>query len=167
MAQVFFVRCQLRDRTQRLLAENVYWDSITEDELGPPEKENAFDSSLVHWADLTALNGMKSARLSVTGSTKQAGGWLTATVTLKNESNVPAFFVRAEIVNNADGDEILPITWSDNYVTVFGGESIILEARYRLADSGGPERTIRVQGHNFALITGTLESSLSAIGTHH
>ena len=73
MAPVFFVRCQLRDRSQRLLAENVYWDSNTEDELGPPEKENAFDSSLVHWADLTALNSMKTARLSANRQ-RQADG---------------------------------------------------------------------------------------------
>jgi exo-1,4-beta-D-glucosaminidase len=167
MASVFFVRCQLRDRAQHLLAENVYWHSNTEDELGPPEKENAFDASLVHWADLTALNSMKPARLSVTGSTKHAGGWLTATVTLKNESNVPAFFVRAEIANIAGGDEILPITWSDNYVTVFGGESIALQARYHVADSGGSARMVRVEGHNVPVITGTLESSLSATDTHH
>ena len=29
IASVFFVRCQLRDRTEHLLAENVYWDSNT------------------------------------------------------------------------------------------------------------------------------------------
>ena len=98
----------MRDRTQHLLAENVCWDSNTEHELGPPEKENAFDASLVLWADLTALNSMKPARLSVTGNDKQTDGWVTAAVTLKNESNAPAFFVRAEIVNNANGDEILP-----------------------------------------------------------
>jgi exo-1,4-beta-D-glucosaminidase len=167
MASMFFVRCQLRDRTQHLLAENVYWDSNTEDESGPPEKENAFDASLVHWADLTALNGMKPARLSVTGNEKQTEGWVTAAVTLKNESNAPAFFVRAEIVNNTNGDEILPITWSDNYVTVFAGESIALEARYRAADSGGPARTVRVQGHNVSVITATLESSPSAGGSRH
>jgi exo-1,4-beta-D-glucosaminidase len=103
----------------------------------------------------------------VTGNAKQTDGWVTADVTLKNESNVPAFFVRAEIVNNANGDEILPITWSDNYVTVFGGESMTLEARYRVADSGELARTVRVQGHNLPVITATLESSVSATGGRH
>ena len=110
---------------------------------------------------------MTPARLSVTGNDKQTDGWVTAVVTLKNESNAPAFFVRVEIVNNANGDEILPVTWSDNYVTVFGGESITLEARYRAADSGGDARTVRVQGHNVAVITATLDSSLSATGSRH
>jgi len=153
LSPVFFVRCQLRDRSGRLLADNVYWQPVTEDVLGPADKENAFDSTQISWADLTALNNMKSAKVSATGSVQAADGWSIATVTLKNESTVPAFFLRAEIVNTAEGDEILPITWNDNYVTLFGGESMTLEARYRQPDSGGGLRLVRVAGHNLAVIT--------------
>ena len=156
---VFFVRCQLRDRDGRLLADNVYWQSSTNDELGPPDKENAFDSSQLSWADLTALNNMKVAKVSVAGSAKEADGWSTVTVKLKNETNVPAFFVRAEIVNDANGDEILPVTWTDNYVTLFAGESITLEAHYRVADSSGMAPLVRVQGHNLAMIIEKLDES--------
>jgi exo-1,4-beta-D-glucosaminidase len=164
---VFFVRCQLLSRDGHVIAENVYWGSNTDDELGPPEKENAFDATQVRWADFTALNNMKTAKLSVTGNTKRTDGWLTATVTLKNESTIPAFFVRAEIVNNADGDEILPVTWNDNYVTVFGGESMTLEARYRAADAGGSGLKVRIQGHNVPMMTGNLASSVSATTSGH
>jgi exo-1,4-beta-D-glucosaminidase len=156
---VFFLRCQLRDRDGRLLAENVYWQSSTNDELGPPDKENAFDSSQLSWSDLTALNTMKAAKISVAGSAKQADGWSTVTVKLKNETNVPAFFVRAEIVNDAHGDEILPVTWTDNYVTLFAGESITLEAHYKAADSSGMAPLVRVQGHNLAMMIGKLDES--------
>jgi exo-1,4-beta-D-glucosaminidase len=154
---VFFVRCQLADRDGRMLAENTYWQSNTNDELLPPDKENAFDSSQPSWADLTALNNMKAARISVTGTAKEADGWSSVTVKLKNETNVPAFFMRAEIVNDATGDEILPVTWTDNYVTLFGGESITLEAHYRAADSSNKVSLVRVQGHNLATMIEKLD----------
>ena len=145
---VFFVRCQLRDKGGKLLADNVYWQPNSEDVLVPPEKENAFDSSEVSWADLTALNGMKPASVSMRGFVQEKNGWTTATVTLINESKVPAFFLRAEIVPNADGNEILPVTWTDNYVTIFGGESVTLQASYRSADAPRGTLMVRVAGHN-------------------
>jgi exo-1,4-beta-D-glucosaminidase len=166
LTPVFFVRCQLREPDGRLLADNVYWQSATQDVLGPPDKEKAFDSSQVAWADLSALNSMKVAKISAIGKTTEANGWSTATVTLKNESNVPAFFVRAEVVNSANGAEILPITWTDNYVTVFGGESITLEAHYRTADSGGMAPLVRVQGHNVPIITEKLNASSTRDANH-
>ncbi len=92
LGPVFFVRCQLRVKDGPVIAENVYWSSNTDDELGPPEKENAFDATLTRWADFTALNSMKTGKLSVTANTKQADGWLTATVTLKNEIECSRIF---------------------------------------------------------------------------
>jgi exo-1,4-beta-D-glucosaminidase len=155
---IFFVRCQLRDRNGRILAENIYWDSTAKDVLVPPDKENAFDASQVEWADLTPLNRMKPASVAATGRLHESDGWITANITLRNQSTVPAFFLRAEIANSADSNEILPITWSDNYVTIFGGESTMLEARFRASDvrQGGIE--LRVAGHNVPVVTEALEA---------
>jgi len=166
ISPVFFVHCQLRTRDGQLVTDNVYWDSTKNDELGPPDKENAFDSSHPAWADLSAVNNMKAAKISATGKMTVTSGWSSVMVTLKNESPVPAFFVRAEIVNTVEGDEILPVTWSDNYVTIFGGESMTLEARYRVADSGGLSPMVRVQGHNVSLTTEPVGNSLPATTSH-
>jgi len=153
LPSVFFVRCQLRDRNGQSLADNVYWDSTSEDVLAPPDKEKAFDSSQIAWADLTPLNSMKPATVAVTGQSSESDGWITARVLLRNESSVPAFFVRAEITNSGDADEILPVTWSDNYVTIFGGESMMLEARFRTSDAGHGGMVLRVGGHNVPAFT--------------
>jgi exo-1,4-beta-D-glucosaminidase len=157
LPSVFFVRCQLRDRNGRILAENVYWDSTAQDVLVPPDKENAFDSSQIAWADLTPLNAMKPATVAATGQFSESDGWITANVMLRNQSSVPAFFLRAEITNSGDGDEILPVTWSENYVTLFGGESMMLEARFRTADAGHGGMVLRVAGHNVSAFIGKLE----------
>lgn len=154
---VFFIRCQLRDRGGHLLADNVYWDSTAMDVLVPPDKENAFDSSQTAWADLTALNSMKPAAIAATGRFSESDGWITAKIMLNNQSKVPAFFLRAEIANSADSDEILPVTWSENYVTIFNGESTTLEARFRVSDVGHGGMVLRVAGHNVPVVTAKLE----------
>ena len=57
-----------------------------------------------------------------------------------------AFFERAEVLSTHDGDEILPVEYSDNYVTVFPGESV--ELRATLPGSGAEANWVRVQGYN-------------------
>ena len=47
-----------------------------------------------------------------------------------------------------DGDEILPITWDDNYVTMFAGETKTLQARYKVSDAARQTPFLRVHGHN-------------------
>ena len=38
-----------------------------------------------------------------------------------------AFFLRAEITKGMDGEEILPITYDDNYITIFPHEMRTIE----------------------------------------
>jgi exo-1,4-beta-D-glucosaminidase len=70
------------------------------------------------------------------------------TSTLTNRSKTPAFFIRAEVTRAATGDEILPILWDDNYVTLFAGETKKLQARYAVTDAPGSGTFVRLQGHN-------------------
>jgi exo-1,4-beta-D-glucosaminidase len=51
-------------------------------------------------------------------------------VVLANPGPAIAFFARVEISGTADGDELVPVRWSDNYVTLLPGESRTLEARF-------------------------------------
>jgi exo-1,4-beta-D-glucosaminidase len=76
---------------------------------------------------------------------------VTVTVTLTNRSKAPAFFLSAEVIGGSGGDEILPILWDDNYVTVFAGETKELQARYKVTDSPALPPFLRLQGHNVAL----------------
>ncbi len=144
----FFVRCQLKGADGRLLADNTYWQSTSDDDLGTSNPDNAFKLSQLSWADFTGLNQMPEAQVETRSEVQQGDGWVSTTVTLTNRSKGPAFFLRAEIVSGVGGDEILPITWDDNYVTLFAGESRTLIARYKAADAVGVIPYLRLQGHN-------------------
>lgn len=151
LSPAFFVRCQLKSGDGHLLADNVYWQSTTDDDLGSPETEDGFKLTQRSWADLTALNHMPAADVAMGSSVQQAEGWVTVTLKLTNRSTAPAFFIRAEVIGGSGGDEILPTLWDDNYVTVFGGETKVLQARYKLADAPSSPPYLRLKGYNVAV----------------
>jgi len=72
----------------------------------------------------------------------------TAEITLTNNSRHIAFFIRAEVTKGEDGDEILPITYDDNYVTLFPHESRTIEAHFEASQLGGAAAAVRVAGYN-------------------
>ncbi len=146
---VFFVRCDLYDGAGRLLADNVYWQSQRRDDVGDPLNDTAFELRQVSWADVTALNSMRPAALQV--SARVTADRDRVTIGLHNTTRAIAFFTRAEVTATRDGDEILPIEYTDNYVTVFPGETVDLEAD--LADSPMAPHFVRVTGYNTAPVT--------------
>ena len=75
---------------------------------------------------MTALNWMPRVPLQVSAHRTDAAGENGVTIRLHNPTQRVAFFERAEILNAPDGDEILPIEYSDNYVTIFPGETVDL-----------------------------------------
>jgi exo-1,4-beta-D-glucosaminidase len=72
----------------------------------------------------------------------------TATVTLANLTNRIAFFVRAEIIAGDKGGEILPITYTDNYLTLMPHESKTIVATYGAPSKPERATALRIEGYN-------------------
>ena len=68
------------------------------------------------------------------------------TLTNTGSGKVPAFFVETKLRDSA-GNQIAPVYWSDNDVTLWPGESLTLTVNYA-AVSGTPQ--IQVSGVNVA-----------------
>ncbi len=151
---VFFVRCELLDESGEVVTENVYWQSQQADDVGPPGNDAAFDSTQVSWADMTALNYMAKAPLDVSAvqnSADTGGAGQKVTIRLHNPSQRVAFFERAELLDAPDADEILPIEYDDNYVTVFPGETVEIDGRVPETGTTAPRASwVRVTGYNSA-----------------
>src|SRR6266478_975094 len=93
------------------------------EDLGEPKNDVVFKTDLTQWADLSALNKIPRAVLKTSVKAGIDNGENTATLTLSNLTNRIAFFVRAQIIAGDKGEEILPITYADNYLTVMPHES--------------------------------------------
>ncbi|KAH7027588.1 family 2 glycoside hydrolase [Microdochium trichocladiopsis] len=162
VSDVVFLRLVLKDDQGAVLSRNVYWLSPTIDTLDWDES-TWYYTPVTEFADLKALTELEPADVTVTLDTapmpKRSTVSLheqtpnqhqirdihdgTLTVVLENKSEVPAFFIRMNLVD-AEGEDVLPVFWSDNYVTLWPHEKVELQVR------GDGAAAIQVSGGNVA-----------------
>jgi len=148
LTSVYFVRCELFNAAGTRLVDNVYWQSTTLDDFGDPANDDddvSYDQA--SWADLTALNTMPKVALKVTGTIRHINGRGHFFVALHNPSQHIAFFERAFVTRGKDGVEVLPILYSDNYVTVFPGETVHLDGSFDDKYIDGSSPWLCVEGY--------------------
>src|SRR5919205_639072 len=148
LSTTYFIRLQLKDSTGAVVSNNLYWYSTSPDTFG--NKSNWYSTSVRTYANLTGLNSL-ATNSSVTSSASRtvSGGQETVTITLNNTSatNI-AFFLRPEVIAGTGGTEVLPITYTDNFVSLFPGESKTITATYQTSDLGGHAPYLLVRGYN-------------------
>lgn len=161
--QVYFVELILR-QGGKVVDRNVYWRSTRPDVVdwaateGSPQANNG--EPLSQYMDMTALKSLPSTDLSVSASTSprpDANGRLVTTITVANPSSNKAvgFFARADVRrgdahgNLQSGDnEVLPVDWSDNDVTLWPGQSETLTATYGADQLKGATPLVTLGGWN-------------------
>ncbi|GHJ44169.1 beta-mannosidase [Catellatospora sp. TT07R-123] len=155
LSTTYLIRLQLRDSGGALVSNNVYWYSTTADALG--NKSNWYSTTTKTFANLTGLNALPS-NTGVTRAVSRsvAGGQETVTITLTNTGSTLAFFVRPEVTAGSGGTEVLPVTYTDGYVTLWPGESTTITAVYQTSDLGGQAPWLRVRGYNVPAATAAI-----------
>jgi len=91
---------------------------------------------------------LPKVKLKVSSRHESKGGEGTARVTLENPTKNVAFFVRLKVNKGEKGDEVLPVVWEDNYVSLLPGEKREITATYRETDLGGSKPMVEVSGWN-------------------
>jgi exo-1,4-beta-D-glucosaminidase len=142
---VWFLDLRLRDTAGAEVARNFYWLSSKPDVLDY-ENNLWYVTPTRKFADFTALGDLPEVELAVSASANGS----EVTVLLGNPSDALAFFVELRVVD-AEGNSILPVLWSDNYVSILPGESRELTARFPAVDDvlGA---TLAVKGWNVGAI---------------
>ena len=74
----------------------------------------------------------------------------TMRVRLRNPSSSLAFQTRLRVTKDGTDDEILPVFWDDNYITLLPGEEREVSATYAVKDLGGARPQLKVDGFNVA-----------------
>jgi len=148
LTTTYFIRLQLRNSSNQVVSNNLYWYSTSPDTLG--NSSNWYSTSVRSYANLTGLNSLTSnTSLTASASRTIAAGQETVTITLTNTSGTNiAFFNRAEVTAGNNGLEVLPVTYTDNYVSLFPGESTTITAKYATSDLGGQAPYLRIRGYN-------------------
>lgn len=146
---VYFVKLELRDAAGVLRAENFYWLSPrladTEAVFTDPDwRQFPANQPLLVPRDTPCFRELAELPPTVVEVTtgRTASG---VAVTVTNPTAGLAFFLRVQVLR--EGEEVLPVYWSDNYFSLLPGESKGLTAE--LPDTTGP-LTVAVAGWNVA-----------------
>jgi exo-1,4-beta-D-glucosaminidase len=100
------------------------------------------------FADYTSLSQLPKVNLKFTTHSQPKGDDTVTHVTVENPSKSLAFFVRLKLSKSSGGDEILPVLWQDNYISLLPGEKRELTATYRTAALGAAKPQVEVSGWN-------------------
>ncbi|HEY6092952.1 MAG TPA: hypothetical protein VIV83_13235, partial [Gemmatimonadales bacterium] len=146
-AGAYFVDLRLKGADGRSLSTNFYWLSSRTDVLA--DTSTWYMTPVKSYADLTGLRDMPAAQVKTTATFTARGGRGEARVTVSNPGRSVAFFLRLQVIGKG-GQEVLPVLWEDNYVSLLPGETRVLTAGYAVRDLGGARPQVVVSGYNVA-----------------
>lgn len=95
------------------------------------------------YGDLKALRTLPKAELSRTVKVSAE----SAELTLVNTSDVPAYMIRVKVESSSTGEPVTPAIYSDNYFTVFPGETKTVSVSYCPSDVAG-KPVVSLSGFN-------------------
>jgi exo-1,4-beta-D-glucosaminidase len=147
---VFFVRCQLFDKNGKIVVDNTYWKSQKDDDVGPQKNDYYTSLNQETWSDMTALNTMPSVKIEIEAQQKKVGEETHITIRLRNPSTQIAFFERITVSETNGGNEILPIQYDDNYITIYPGETVEIHGIVR---KNAKANWVKLEGYNTPVIS--------------
>ncbi len=147
LSPTYFLVLRLENAAGTLVGSNFYWLS-TKPETLDWAKSNWWMTPTASFADYTALAQLPKVKLKVTQRTELKGEDSITRVTIENPSNSLAFFVRLKVNKGAKGEEILPVVWEDNYISLLPGEKREVTATYRASELGTEKAAVAVSGWN-------------------
>ncbi|RCG33273.1 glycoside hydrolase family 2 [Sphaerisporangium album] len=144
----YFIRLRLTDAGGAKVSDNLYWYSTRADALG--NKSSWYRTTPKTYADLTGLNSLPAnTAVNATASRTVSGGQESVAITVTNTSATNlAFFLRPEVTAGNGGNEVVPVTYTGNYLSLWPGESATVTAVYQTADLGGRPPYLRLRGYN-------------------
>ena len=134
LSPVHFVKLELRDSRDRLLSENFYW-------RGQPEDEDNF----------TALNQLPTVALEIKARRHDSRGNCRLEVQVRNPSKAVALMAHLQLRRERSGARVLPVFYSDNYLSLLPGETRTLNVEAAVKDLAGELPLLAVDGWNVSV----------------
>ena len=125
-----FVKLELKTPAGDLASDNFYW---------LPSKPDG---------DLTALAALPPVTLNASCDIENRGSEKVATVRIENPTNRLALFAQVALTKGRGGEEILPVFWEDNYLSLLAKETKTVRATFSGGNLDGKTPTLEVGGWN-------------------
>jgi hypothetical protein len=128
LSAVHFIKLTLKEG-DKTISENFYWRGL----------ENG---------NYQALNQLPKVELGNKTKVAKSGEEWLLTITLKNSSNRPALMVRLKIVGETSGERMLPVFFSDNYVSLMPADEKVITMKLKNSDTRGEKPKVEISGFN-------------------
>lgn len=128
LTSVHFIRLSLREGDE-VVSDNFYWRGVED-------------------GNYQALNKLPLVRLEDATIIDRSGDDWLITTTLINSTETPALMVRLKVVGKESGKRILPVFFSDNYVSLMPGEKKLITMKFKDCDTRGEKPAIEISGFN-------------------
>jgi beta-mannosidase len=136
LSPVYFAELTLADNNGASLSRNFYWRAREP-----------------HVDELGALNQMEPVRLEAETSRRAEDGNCIIDVTLRNAASHIALMTHLQLRRESSGARVLPVFYSDNYVSLAPGESSTITITAAEADLKGEKPLVTVDGWNVSVNT--------------
>ncbi len=146
---VHFVKVDLRDTHGKVVSDNFYWHT------NAPKIPKTPDS-------FQDLNQLEPVVLEITGTRHDAGGKVLLDVTLKNPTDKIALMAHLQLRRKTSGERVLPVYYTDNYISLVPGESKTVTIETSEDDLKGEIPYVTLDGWNVSTAnTGTGNLTIS------
>jgi exo-1,4-beta-D-glucosaminidase len=148
ISSTYFLGLQLFSPAGELLSRNFYWLSNKQDVLDYSKTEWYYTPQ-TEFADFTALQDLPKASLHaalypVAGAQHDS----SFHVVVENTGKNVAFLTRLRLVKGKEHQEILPVFWQDNYISLLPGEKREVGVSVRKSELDSAKPTLLVDGFN-------------------
>jgi hypothetical protein len=130
LSRVHFIDLTLRDASGKTVSNNFYWRAL------PANLDNYQD-----------LQSMPMVTLDVHAREKSSGGERVITVTLHNPTQHIALLAHVQL-RRASGERVLPVYYSDNYVSLVPDQTRTIEIHAAESDFDGQKTLLALDGWN-------------------
>ena len=145
VSPVHFIKLDLLDASGKPLSSNFYWRSLPE-----------------HPDDFNDLNKLAMVTLEAKVASKEADGKRTLTVTLHNPSKDIALMTHLQLRRQKSQERVLPVFYSDNYLSLVPNETRIITIEAGVNDFKGEKALVAFDGWNVTVAPASFKSAAAA-----
>jgi exo-1,4-beta-D-glucosaminidase len=152
ISNTYFLSLKVYNAENEAIDNNFYWLSKKQDILDYEAKVPNwyYHTPTKQYANYLELHTLKEVQLHHLVTKKESDSHVLYEITLKNPSDKIAFFTELKMVDSATGLSILPVIWSDNYISLVPGETAIYTAKIRKEHLKNSEAVFVYKGWNSA-----------------
>jgi exo-1,4-beta-D-glucosaminidase len=149
---VYFLQLELRNPLGVIVSSNFYWLSTKRPEFDWEKTVRSVSTPVTSYEDMGRLESLPKMHLTATAHLCRKDRECVR-VRLKNSSAALAFQTHLAIEAGDPAEEVLPVLWEDNYVSLLPGEERIVEARFPGKHSIGLHPRLKITGWNLEPVT--------------